>query len=311
MFWSADFLFSRGQLKTPDDLTEIELAPVADSSPTLASASTTTSGASSGPSPKASVLAEKKARPRLKQLLPSFQDRLDESLKESSDADPFASTTEDRRLIQQTWTDPWSYGPNAEVQNRFASNSAFYQEVFRRVESHLEWDDLLAQYNHVGKVYLKFAVRPDGQLVGNSLSAEALDPILKVRSARALRKGLALPFDYAKRLQREEPLWMTARFFWVPKETCQNLQGVEGPYLSFCRNSGYKKLDVADAEEMDEAGAVVSETMDDALHYGAMAFTVGPFGLPEEIKKRRLQKWRQRSGHDPFEKDRQDPDYHL
>lgn len=204
--------------------------------------------------------------------------------------------------IRQAWTDAWSYSPDPSYHSKFSARDhrreAFYAEAARRIEDHLEDRGLLAEYNHSGIVYLKFALRPDGSVDGSTLSAAAADPVVKVLSARAVRRGLADAFPLKLRLDDKKEIWMTARFHWTPPSGCRELAPRAGPFLTFCRSSGEARPDFSTAGRL-------------AARAKILASATGPFGWAEEFDKQRKMEWRHDTQFDPFERELRDPDADL
>jgi hypothetical protein len=141
----------------------------------------------------------------------------------------------ERILISQTWQDASSYMPTLQTAVEFASRSAFYEELHRRIDVQILFDDVLAEYNHFGKILFYFAVNADGTLIPETLRAEALDRVLKVRAAKILRRSLAKPMDSNFHLDGKGPYWIAARFFYEKDSHCESLLSKSIPWLSFCR----------------------------------------------------------------------------
>lgn len=74
-------------------------------------------------------------------------------------------------------------------------NWAYHREIYRRIDSSLMFDSILAQYNHFGRVYVQFKINESGGLDLDHLSADAGDPILKVHVLRAIKKSLHNPLE--------------------------------------------------------------------------------------------------------------------
>lgn len=91
-------------------------------------------------------------------------------------------------------------------------NWAYHREIYRRIDSNLMFDSILAQYNHFGRVYVQFKVNEQGQLDVDNLSAEARNPILKVHVLRAIRKSLLTPIENIDREKLFELGFFQAEF---------------------------------------------------------------------------------------------------
>lgn len=231
---------------------------------------------------------------RLSEITPSFSEGLRQR---ALDADADEELSE-RALVASTWQEPFAYGETPADAAKFAPRASFYEELHRRVDSQILFDDLLAQYNHFGHVYLMFAVEPDGTLIPNSLRAFAADGVLKVRSAWALRKGLKGPVEKNLRLEKPKELWLTARFFWSDDTRCRNLTTVNGPYLTFCRSTQTKPIE---KNALGAVGHVATSGLD----------SLDPTTAYERYKQYKQMDFRRTAQFDPFVKERGDPDYRL
>ena len=70
-------------------------------------------------------------------------------------------------------------------------NWSYYKEIYRRIDSNLTFDSLLAQYSHFGRVYVQFKVTEDGLFKMEDLKTDSSDPILKVHVLRAIKRSLS------------------------------------------------------------------------------------------------------------------------
>lgn len=265
------------------------------------SPSTATAAESSVSPPKRGAAPPRGGRAGgLGRFLPSQEQRWENYFERDDAVEPGDAFNESLE-IAKVWTDPWSYSPDPSYHGRFAHDprrEKFYAAIAERIDSHLVDHPQLGEYNHEGIVYLKFALRPDGRLVADSLSALAPDGVLKVRSARALRRGLDEALEQKLRLDGNDVLWISARFYWHPRKECRDLDGRAGPFLTFCRNSRRENNDFSTTgRTLSRAKIFVSP--------------VGPFGWAEALKEQRQKEWRHDTGFDPFESDRHDPDYNL
>ncbi|HRO67582.1 MAG TPA: hypothetical protein PL182_08465 [Pseudobdellovibrionaceae bacterium] len=205
--------------------------------------------------------------------------------------------------VKSKWTDPLSYlpenilldGPSEEASRR----RSFFGAIYQKIDRHLENDPLLSEYNQRGIVYIRFTLRADGSLVSSSLRASAENSILKVRSAKAIRKGLARPLLRSGLTDASQDISVTARFIWLDKSGCRSLVGAAGPFLSFCRDVPFTKKDFSKTGQAKSLAKIFLNP------------TTGPFAWKEELDKYNAQKWRHRTDFDPFEKERRDPDYRL
>lgn len=72
-------------------------------------------------------------------------------------------------------------------------NWSYYKEIYKRIDSNLMFDSILAQYSHFGRVYVEFKVNDEGLFSLEDLKTDSSDAILKVHVLRAIKKSLNKP----------------------------------------------------------------------------------------------------------------------
>lgn len=166
--------------------------------------------------------------------------------------------------------------------------------LWAAINRELKDDPLLSEYNQTGEIFISFALTKDGDLRPSSLRVNAPNPILKVRSMRALRRGIKNLSKHAPEISKEE-IWFSARFRFVDRHFCRSTKRVNGHFLSFCRHAVASRPDFSRGGRVARLAVMVTQ----------------PADVLEEYKKYKEQNWRYDSGFDPFESERRDPDYHL
>ncbi|MGE9745456.1 energy transducer TonB family protein [Bdellovibrio bacteriovorus] len=184
-----------------------------------------------------------------------------------------------------------------ESANVFADtdNWDYHREVFRRIDSELMFDSILAQYNHFGTVMLQFEVDEKGYLLEKSLRASSEDPILKVHAVRAVRKALTEKFQELK--WSSENTIFQAKFEFLSDSPSLNFRKQREfgkPVLNFTRATKEKP---------------VATNLQDHLLNGGIDYDA--FAMVERWQKYNKKKRLDVGEYDPFAHYRKDPAYLL
>jgi flagellar motor protein MotB len=176
-------------------------------------------------------------------------------------------------------------------------NWAHNQDIYTRIDSHLKFDSLLAQYNHFGAVLVQFNLDDQGLLLLNSLKVKAADPILKVHVLRAMQAGLSDSSKETKGNKNVSEVAYQARFDFNRGDSDGNFvkqQSFGQPVFVFQRSTSEKPI----ADNM--AGQLAD-----------LSLLGNPLLIGEKIEKYNRKKRRENLKFDPFESYRQDPFYIL
>ena len=174
---------------------------------------------------------------------------------------------------------------------------SFYQAIYERIDQHIVFDSLLAQYDHFGTVVVQFEVSPQGRLLDQNIKVWAEDAILKVHVMRALRKALATELVKNKWLNIESKLLARAKFDFVSAGSSINRDKQKAfgkPTFNFVRATTEKP---------------VASNLRDHLTSGGIG--LDPFAMAEKWKKYSQAENRRAGDVDPFSHYRRDPDYYL
>lgn len=184
-----------------------------------------------------------------------------------------------------------------ESANVFADtdNWDYHREVFRRIDSELMFDSILAQYNHFGTVMLQFEVDEKGYLLEQSLRAFSEDAVLKVHAVRAVRKALTEKF--------QEPKWSTENTIFQAK--FEFLQ--DSPSLNFRKQREFGKPVLNFTRATKEKP--VATNLQDHLLSGGIDYDA--FAMVERWQKCNKRKRLAVGEYDPFAHYRKDPAYLL
>ncbi len=176
-------------------------------------------------------------------------------------------------------------------------NWAHNQEVYTRIDSHLQFDSLLAQYNHFGAVLVQFNLDDHGLLLLNSLKVKAADPILKVHVLRAMQAGLSEPMNETKGHRDQlNPVYQAQ--FNFKKGSSEN---------NFVRQNSFGRpafLFERTTEERPVADSLGGQLAD-------LSLLGNPLLMAEKIEKYNRKKRRDNLKFDPFDNYRHDPFYQL
>lgn len=215
---------------------------------------------------------------------------------------PFAALVPKMRVKIQTEED-WTKDPDDGYQGGVGAFQTggqtrdqvrFVASLWRMIDQYIEENPFLSEYNHTGEVSLSFEVDEAAHLVPKSLSAKAMDRVLKVIAVRAVRKALVNETgDVQPPFKRT---WIHARFNWSSYQSCQSRRGYNGNQLSFCHYAENKKKTFSAGEKT-------------ATWVGAI-YNHGPWAY-EEIQKYQREESRRKSQFNPFTKYELDPDWNL
>lgn len=198
-------------------------------------------------------------------------------------------------LTPQNWNYHESY--TASDIDRFEGiplkQTTYLKNIWTEINEAIPNSPYLYEYAQVGTVYLKFEVDQNGYLVSDSLRAEANNKVLKVFSARSVRK--ALRAENKDLIKPEQPTQIFVRFHWSDQTSCEKNTGINKNYLSFCRVSKSEKKSFSTGEKV---GTYLS-----ALQYGP--------GFFEEVEKYQKEENRRRTKFDAFQDLKLDPDWDL
>lgn len=288
LLWTA---VEKRSSRVSDDVFELELEEHA--APTAARPANATPPAGAHDREKRPRGASKRAREeRLRAFLPSALDSRADFTREDD-----ASLLSARVTISKNFADDWAYVSDPMNEPTMAAGLvAPSRALWRLIDDELREDPLLSEYNHTGFVYVRFALDRAGRLRESSLSVRAQDPILKVRSMKALRRGVAT-FANTGLLREKDETWFAARFSWIERSACHRQSRWNGHFLGFCRHAVDR---TRDHSTVSRAGRVTG-----------MALKHGPFGFAEAYDQYKKENWRHDSKFDPFESERRDPDYDL
>lgn len=167
----------------------------------------------------------------------------------------------------------------------------FVGSLWKEINDSIVESPYLSEYGHVGKVFLRFEVDKNGELLEGSLRASADDHILKVFAARAVRKAI----KEKRYVFPIEKMIVNTQFSWAGYEDCRSQRGIHQNFLSFCKYGEDKRKTFSNSEKM-------------ATYLKALSFG---FGAAEAIKEYKKEEFRRNVNFDPFEEIRRDPDYNL
>ena len=194
------------------------------------------------------------------------------------------------------WSNPRAYNGVDPIGNDNLSRDQihFLMALWRMIDQSI-WDTpFLSEYNHTGQVFLRFEINDEGKFVSRSMTASAVDRVLKVIATRAVRKAMMTETD-----DLHFPLKHTvinARFKWASYAECDANNPLRANYLSFCHYAENKFKSFSAAERTGTvAGAIWNH---------------GPWAA-EEIREYNRQQRRRDGQFDPFENLRRDPDWNL
>jgi hypothetical protein len=173
----------------------------------------------------------------------------------------------------------------------------FLGYLHERIDSHLLFDSLLAQWSHFGVVYVQFRVNRDGTLKNDNLKVVAEDDVLKVHVMRALRKALGVPIDPNKWLVGEDSLIIYSKF-----EFMQN-----GPDWNRLKQKTFTKNALVFRRATMESP--IPTNLKDHLLSGGISYD--PFAMYDRWQKYNKKQYHKQTEFDPFESYRRDPDYNL
>ncbi len=216
------------------------------------------------------------------------------AMNSSSQSDWTRDTRDEDFRQGLTWTDSRAYdqGELSSAEGLSAAQSKFIKSIWRMIDQYIEENPFLSEYNHTGKVFLRFEVDEKGRLL--SLQASAMDRVLKVIATRAVRKALRNETGDVHFPDRRMALH--ARFSWAGYQACNSLRGHQASFLSFCHYAENKRKSFSSGEKTAVwTGAIINH---------------GPWAY-EEIKKYRREESRRKSQFNPFRKYELDPDWNL
>lgn len=176
-------------------------------------------------------------------------------------------------------------------------NWSYYQEIYRRIDTHLIFDSLLAQYGHFGRVYVEFKVSEDGVFLVEDVRTDAVDAILKVHVLRAIKKSLSEPLDQTKFAKESKPTLFKARFDFIlesPENNFYKQTNFGKPIFKFSRSTRERPVPIELLEHLMTGG----------IH-------IDPFVLAERWQKYNKKKYRDAVQFDPFESYKRDVFYEL
>jgi hypothetical protein len=206
--------------------------------------------------------------------------------KQESDDEPIVPAWANARTY--TGIDPTGGGEISKEQIHFLAS------LWRMIDQAI-WDtDFLSEYAHVGQVFLRFEVNDEGQFESRSLTASALDRVLKVIAARAVRQAMKNETGDVH-FPRQKTV-INARFVWSSYEDCQEMNPIRKNFLNFCHHAESKVKSFSTGEKVGT--------------YAAAIWNHGPWAA-EDIKEYNHQQRRRQSEFDPFESLKRDPDWNL
>lgn len=174
---------------------------------------------------------------------------------------------------------------------------AFNKYLFERIDSHLSFDSILAQYNHFGSVYVEFTVNPDGTLKSDSLRVVTADKILKVHSLRALRKALWNSFEPIKQNPLGTETLVRAQFSYLRGD----------PSVNFQKQNVFSKSVFVFKRATNEKP--IPTNMADHLLSGGIDYD--PFAMAERWQKYKKREFHKSVQFDPLDSYRRDSDYNI
>lgn len=177
-------------------------------------------------------------------------------------------------------------------------NWSYYQEIYHRIDSHLLFDSLLAQYGHFGHVYVQFKVTEQGLFVMDDLKAEAEDAILKVHVLRAIKKSLSEPLNKTKFAKESKSTLFKARFEF----------NLASRYNNFSERQSAFGSPVFEFSRSTEEKPIPQELVEHLISGG---ISYDPFVMAERWEKYNKKKYRDAVQFDPFQSYKRDPFYEL
>lgn len=169
----------------------------------------------------------------------------------------------------------------------------FSSTVWTEINDAIVDSPLLAEYGQTGDVFMQFEINQFGELIQDSILVKAENKVLQVFAMRSLRK--AIRKDNLDLKAPEKHTRIAAHFRWTPGTPCSGLQGNYSNYLSFCRVSSVERRNFSGTEKA-------------SVYLGSLIY--GP-GAIEEIDKYHKQENRRKTGFDPFQEIKRDPDWNL
>lgn len=179
-------VFFSGELKTPDKKVELLQFEIKET-------------------PKKKILVkdlrsnEKKTAASGSLFLPSMNSQSLLALVEKNSGEAATNTKTTYQFNDQKTYDP-------SIEDVFGDNGnqnwEYNREIYRRIDTNLLFDSILAQYNHFGRVYVQFTVTENGLVNFSGLKTDATDAILKVHVLRAIKKSLLQPVESMKAMKK-------------------------------------------------------------------------------------------------------------
>jgi hypothetical protein len=176
-------------------------------------------------------------------------------------------------------------------------NWSYYQEIYRKIDSHLIFDSLLAQNSHFGRVYVEFKVTDEGIFEMSQLKVVAQDPILKVHVLRVIKKSLDLPLAITKVQKFNADTLFKAEFDFQlgnPADNFLKQKNFGKPIFVFTRSTLEKP---------------VPDNLKDQLLEGGVSPNISQ--MYENWKKYNKMKYRNATQFDPFASYKRDEFYAL
>lgn len=198
-------------------------------------------------------------------------------------------------LNQVDWKNPsnYLYDEFHSYEGLSMDKIRFEKSLWKEIDQSVLDSSFLSEYNHTGKIHLKFELDQSGKLIESSFRACGADNVLKVLAARAIRKALLNEHSEIYFPNENSKLFM--QFTWADYETCKSTRGINKNFLSFCHYAENMRKDFSSTEKLT--------TILKSLQYG--------FGAIEEIQKYKKEEFRSDTQFDPFLELRHDPDWNI
>ena len=173
----------------------------------------------------------------------------------------------------------------------------YYRAVYEKIDSHLLFDSILAQYNHFGTVYVQFALSAKGELLEQDLRVKAEDRILKVHVMRALRKAVTRGLVAEQNNPTGRSILFQSKFDFLQ----------DSPQINFAKQKAFGRPVFIFKRATTEKP--ISNDLGDHLMNGGIDYDV--FAAAERWQKYNHKKMQRETGFDPFQSYKEDPDYNL
>ena len=144
-----------------------------------------------------------------------------------------------------SFDEPSSYGISLEQMVKTNAHFSFLENTYQRIDGHLIYPYLFAEYGHRGIVYIEFEVDRRGVLLPNTLRVSAKNRLLQYHSLQVLREALKDPLKKSLWFYEKKRMKIQSRFIYeMNKGTADKRPSVKisGYRLSFYRKTAQRRV---------------------------------------------------------------------